>query len=165
MTADYVAGVVATIVTFCLGVAVSLAIAWLRDREAEKRLRIEVYYQDRRRAAEKLHTLVNKRYKSYDEFKERLLDFLGGFEAQFLPDEFREKLGSHISKMDGVIQRYFPKEEPSEEETNYWAEYYAKMWEELPPEEKAEVRIDQNFDSMKKSIIRDVENLVRQLAE
>jgi hypothetical protein len=144
-------GIVATVLTL-------IATRWSTLRSissAKEMLRIQLLYEEKKKALRELHRLVEKKYATYSAFKLAILEFLGTLEADFLPEELRHAISSKINELDKFLQNSgLVAPEPSNEEIDSWIKDYEDYRESLPFPQKEELEFEDRLRAIKGSIRR-----------
>jgi hypothetical protein len=76
----------------------SLLTTWINNRSAERRMRIELTYQRRNDALNKLFEVANKDYKSFDDLERELLSCMhGSLQSLYLPEKIVKGIYRHYA--------------------------------------------------------------------
>ncbi len=135
-----------------------IAIRWstLKSiKAAEKGLRTQLIYEDKKKALTELFRLANQEYKTYPEFKAKVSSFLEGLESEFLPAELKSAIRTKFYELDKFMEDSgLAPPPPSDEELKSWLEGYEESFKELPYWEKVEAQFEERLRAIKSSIKR-----------
>jgi hypothetical protein len=122
-------------------------------KSAEESLRVQLLYEEKRRALKELRHLVDQKYKTYPDFKQSVLSFLQTFESDFVPIELKNEIRSQIGELDKFLEDTgLAPGEPTEKEIDLWAEQYQEEIASLPVELQAEHEFEERLGSIKSSV-------------
>jgi len=142
-------GLLATVLTL-------IVMRWstLRSIESAKEiLRMQLLYEEKKKALKRLHGVVEQRYNTYPAFKLAILAFLRSLEADFLPAELGAAINSKLNELDKLLEdRGLVAPEPSNKEIDSWMKDYEEYREALPSPEREILEFEDRLKEIKSSI-------------
>jgi len=155
---------IAVVIGAILGGFLTLIATWVNNRAAEKRLRIQLYHEDRKKVLTQLYQLSEMKYKTYPEFKKALLSFLAGLQSEFLPEGLKKAIQSKIYEVDKFQEESgLVPPEPTDEEIDKWLEEYEEYFEGLSEWERAEEEFKRRFEGLKSSIKESIREKIKEV--
>lgn len=149
--AAVVGGLAGSIVTL-------IAVRWstLKSiKAAEKGLRTQLIYEDKKKALAELFRLVDQEYDTYPKFKAKVYSFLGGLESEFLPAELKSAIRTKFYELDKFMgDSGLAQPPPSDEELKSWLEDYEESFKELSYWGQVEHEFEERLSKIKSSIKR-----------
>lgn len=137
------------------GSASFIALRWSTNKsleEAEKRLRIQLLYEDKKRTLKTIHSFLNNPYPS---FVKGVESFLETPESEFLPEEFKREFRKEISDMEEYeIEAGLAPPPSSEDEFRKIDAELEEYYRSLPYWEKVRYEHERRINSLKDRIKR-----------
>lgn len=120
---------------------------------AEKSLRTQLLYEEKKKALKELRRLIDNKYKTYDSFRTAIVSYLHSFESDFLPKDLRHSVQSKIYELDQFLEDSgLAPPSPSQEEIKSWEEDYELRIASLDWVGRAEHDFEQRFGTIKQTV-------------
>lgn len=147
-----------------LTLTATLIATWVSNRAAEKRLRIQLFNEDKKRTLATLYELINKKYATYDEFKKTLDRFLGGLQSAFLPEKLKAAIRHKFYEIDTFLENSgLAPPPPTDEEIKGWLENLEEQFQQLTEWEKAEEEFKHMLEGLKASIQEQIKKCIKEV--